>query len=498
MTYARIITTALMAILATASSTMAAEWHVGPMGAAGNKGAKDSPWDLRSVTAAEHNEVQPGDTVWLGLGTYSIAPPTAKGWERAYVCTLSGAPEKPIIFRATPGERVTIDGAISLQCNDVWFWGIQLTTSTPRPVDPDAPNDRPEGGFVTYKGSRCKFINCVLTNNNMGISWWVDAEDAETYGCIFEHNGWKGAAHSPGHDIYTQNLKGVKRIVDNIFWGGYGYGLHCYGSDRAFVNGYHIEGNILFSKGIDATPDGNTNTVVGSGNPSHNITFINNISYMPPTSNRVNTSLYYQRQPSVDLVCKDNYFAGGRFALVLGCWEKISGSGNTFFARSLVSMQPLDKLDPKRRGEYSWDNNEYIAGTWPKPFDIGWSVLEDTVDFKGWQTRTGLDKNSKWEETAWHAARGVKVFVRPNKYEPGRAHIAVLNWDRAQAMAVDLSGVLKQGQPYRIFNVQKLWDAPVAWGTYDGKPVAVPTLLSWTAPEMDAYLVLPTANGDAR
>jgi hypothetical protein len=63
---------------------------------------------------------------------------------------------------------------------------------------------------------------------------------------------------------------------------------------------------------------------------------------------------------------------------------------------------------------------------------------------------------------------------------------------------VNLSNVLKVGQTYRIFNVQRLWDEPVASGTYDGKEVAVPALLSWLAPEFDAYLVIPAAEGKGR
>ena len=73
-----------------------------------------------------------------------------------------------------------------------------------------------------------------------------------------------------------------------------------------------------------------------------------------------------------------------------------------------------------------------------------------------------------------------------------------MNWDRADKVSVDLSKALKKGQPYRIFNVQKLWDEPVAKGVYDEKPVEIPAMLSWTAPEFDAYLVLSTAEGDGR
>jgi hypothetical protein len=163
-------------------------------------------------------------------------------------------------------------------------------------------------------------------------------------------------------------------------------------------------------------------------------------------------------------------------------------------------LEYLEKVDPKRKGDYSWDKNTYVVGTWPWPFEFGWGLPPDEtlMDFAQWQEKSGLDKNSTLEQTPWHAPKGVKVFVRPNQYEPGRANVAVMNWDRVGEVSVDLSGALKQGQPYRIFNVQRLWDAPVASGVYDGKPVAVPTLLSWLAPEFDAYVVIPTAYGNSR
>ena len=37
---------------------------------------------------------------------------------------------------------------------------------------------------------------------------------------------------------------------------------------------------------------------------------------------------------------------------------------------------------------------------------------------------------------------GVKVFVRPNHYEPGRANITIYNWDKAATVDVSLAGIL--------------------------------------------------------
>jgi len=66
------------------------------------------------------------------------------------------------------------------------------------------------------------------------------------------------------------------------------------------------------------------------------------------------------------------------------------------------------------------------------------------------------------------AARQTAVFVRPNVYEAGRATVTVYNWSRLGAVSVDLSGIVPVGARYEVRNVQDLFGAPVASGTYAG------------------------------
>lgn len=496
---------AILVVITLSSSPLmayATEWYVTPSGTDQNKGTKENPWDLKSALAAEHKEVRPGDTIWVGKGTYSVAPPTAKGNDRYFICDLRGEQDRPIIVRAVPGERATIDGGIYETSCDVWFWGLEVMTSTPRPVErvESGRVNRPEGGFGASDGARCKWINCAAHDNNEGFRLWPSAVEAEVYGCMVYHNGWVGTDRGHGHGIYVQNTEGTKHIEDNILWNGYAFGLHAYGEIDHLVENIHAEGNILFANGVAGSPDGASNFIIGGTGPSKGISFIRNVSYMFPVTNCVNGRLYFAGRPNEDLVCKDNFLINGRFALQLGCWKKIQGSGNFMFARSLISIKPLDQVDAAQKGEYSWDDNEYVLSSWLWPFEFGWTYPPQdgkVMTLDEWREETGFDQRSR-VETADSWPRGVRVVVRPNKYEPGRAHIAVMNWDRAATVSVDLSTVLKKDQPYRIFNVQKLWDEPVAKGVYDGKPVEVPTLLSWLAPEFDAYLVLPSAEGDGR
>ena len=44
---------------------------------------------------------------------------------------------------------------------------------------------------------------------------------------------------------------------------------------------------------------------------------------------------------------------------------------------------------------------------------------------------------------------GVRTIVRPNRYESGRANIAIFNWDRQGSVNVDVSAAGAQEPPAR-------------------------------------------------
>ena len=69
---------------------------------------------------------------------------------------------------------------------------------------------------------------------------------------------------------------------------------------------------------------------------------------------------------------------------------------------------------------------------------------------------------------------GTQIFIRPNQYEQGRAHIVVYNWDLASTVNVDLSGLLNPGDVYEVRNGQNYFAPPVVSGTYNGGQVTLP------------------------
>ncbi|HET8633654.1 MAG TPA: Ig-like domain-containing protein [Gemmatimonadales bacterium] len=69
---------------------------------------------------------------------------------------------------------------------------------------------------------------------------------------------------------------------------------------------------------------------------------------------------------------------------------------------------------------------------------------------------------------------GQRVFVRPNKYEDGRANIIVYNWSDAGAASADVSSVLQPGDTYEVRAAQNFYGTPVARGTYGGGSISLP------------------------
>ncbi|TVP98262.1 MAG: hypothetical protein EA381_12820 [Planctomycetaceae bacterium] len=69
--------------------------------------------------------------------------------------------------------------------------------------------------------------------------------------------------------------------------------------------------------------------------------------------------------------------------------------------------------------------------------------------------------------------RAADIKLRPNRYDPRRAHLAVFNWRRDARVAVDLSSFLRVGEGYRILNVLDYDGQPVSAGSYDGRPIEV-------------------------
>jgi hypothetical protein len=449
-------------------------FYIAPNGTPDGDGSMLNPWDMETGLIA--SEVRPGDTIWLLGGTYRG---TFVSWHR-------GTAEAPVIIRAYPGERVVLDSGVGRKRSTItvmgqhtWFWGLEFTNSEAVRItqnEGSSPDDIQFGSGMNIGSSNAeeagvgvRLINSVIHNMTSGVGMWRYAVDAEVYGCIIYNNGWQGPDRGHGHGIYTQNQVGTKRIVDNIIFNQFGYGIHAYGSVDAFLDGFHVEGNILFNNGAlgrygtepGAAPQ--PNILIGGGAPASRAVVTNNMTYSS-FDFRENIELDYADTTNRDIAVTDNYAVGGSPVLALGPWEEARVTGNTLYGQSTLVNLPLPEThDPAR---YTWNNNTYYSAQ-TTPFRF----REQALTMNEWQQTTRLDSESR---LAAPRPNDVAVFVRPNRYEPGRAHIAVYNWTGQESVLLDVAALLQPGTRYEIRNVQNYFGEPAVSGTYDGAPIRLP------------------------
>ncbi len=402
--------------------------YAAPGGWSGGEGTQEQPFDLGTALSAK-SPVRPGGTVWLRGGTY----------RGSFTNGLTGTAEAPITVRPIPGEAVVLDGATSAEpvliVNGAWtvFRDFEVTNSDPRRLNPKVNR----GGGVEVHGPNTKVINLVLHDTGGGIGMWSDAVDAEAYGNIIYYNGWMGADRPHGHGIYTQNKTGTRRINDNVIFRQFGAGIHAYGSEEAYLDSIEVEGNVLFNNGMAG---GDFDILFGGGRIAKRPVFKANYTYDEPGAGAGNNLGY--DTGCEGLLMKDNYFG----AVKAGYAVQFVNCAGAVEDNVLVGI---------------------VRG-----IERGTIVGHSEVTTKYPKNQFNLEPPT-----------GQKVFVRPNRFQPGRAHVVVYNWDLAKQVRVDLGPVgIAPGSPFEIRDVQNLMDPPVVSGTYSGAPVMIPIGATTVAP----------------
>jgi parallel beta-helix repeat protein len=421
------------------------EYFVSPQGLATNDGSPERPLDLTTALAKD-SPVRAGQKIWLRGGTY----------RGGFVSAINGGEGAPIVVRNYQGERVILDGSnpdaqqhgIVLQVigTHTWFWGLELTFTNPtRPITANASSPN---GVYANESRDVKFINMILHDlpaQGMGI--WAESVDVEAYGNIIYYNG----TNDLDHGIYVQNMTDTKRIEDNIIFEQASHGLHAYGSSNAYLDNLYVSGNVIFNNGL-LRDEPQRNILIGGGRVAHEMTVRDNFTYFPPASAHGSNNLGYVAG-CADSIVTGNAFVGPNALTLVNCLPAMT---KNLFVGSLI---PPDLPQ-------EFNDNTYLPSL----------------------------------------PTGMQVAVRPNRYEPGRAHVVVYNWDLQTQISLDLSGAgLRTGQNYEIRDVENLFDQPILSGTYTGAPVTLPmtglrtAIPTWnhavmprhTLPEFGVFLVLP-------
>jgi parallel beta-helix repeat protein len=383
-------------------------------------GSPDNPLDLATALSGD-GPVRAGDTVWVRGGTY----------RGSFSSTLSGTAEAPIVVRQVPGQRVTIDSAgsgrdaLSIGGRDTWFWGFEITSSDPNRRTSERgswPADLQRGYGAVTRAPGIRLINLVVHDNANGLGVWSESIGSDLYGNLVYSNGWQAPDRAHGHGIYTQNQRGTRHLADNIVFNQFSHGIHAYGSEQAHLDNITLEGNIVFNNGaLAAEPEYVRNILIGGGRPAHNPRLVGNMTYFDTVKVSGENNVGHTAG-CVNLWARGNYLIGGR-PLIFGRCTTESFQGNTLYGRV-------------------------------------WEVWAAEHGDNHYYTETPTD---------------TRVFVRPNRCEQGRAHVAVYNWNALPRVSVDLSeAALVAGERFVVRDVQDYFGSPVAEGIYDGAPVSIP------------------------
>jgi hypothetical protein len=461
---------AIAAMLAFAALAAATEYHVTPTGTAGGSGSSGSPWDL--TTALAKTTVHGGDTIWVHGGSYP----------GGYTSSLTGATGNNILVRNYNNERASVEAAFTVNGANVTFWGLEILCSGPTRVSTSSAPTLDYGIAVYAVGVKC--INCIVHDTAEGFSAYNAAASGEYYGNLSYYNGYIGTDRAHGHGFYLQNISGIKYVEENFCGDNACEGMQIYGSGNASLIGFRVDGNVLYNTAwVKAGGNHQYNFIVGGGNQRRDVKLNNNYSYF--TANEGGTIDVSAYNVGQDLEVKDNVFVGGYGSFNIGLLTgPTTVTGNRIVHRpgEDLTMVWFDISAGGAASTYTWDNNQYFgSGYVGGCFRINSSGGGSYFSYDGWKSQTGFDANSVYSATM---PTGKWVYVRPNKYEAGRANITIYNFDKSGTVDVDLSPALTPGSTYVIRDAQNIFaTTPVKTGTYAGGTVPI-TMTGLTKPQL--------------
>jgi hypothetical protein len=416
-----------------ASFASAANWYAAPNGSPSGNGSINSPWDIKTALASG-NGVQPGDTIYLRGGTYSVCTTFTPDPYNPYciASTVAGSSSAPVTIRSAPGEWAVLDGVgpvltstgaiVMAKGSYVWYMDFEIkntNTFTRQTSQSGSFISNVDGWAIDVLSSHIKVINLVIHNVGAGgVGVFNNYDDIETYGNIIYYIGWQGPDRGHGHAVYQKDATNV-RIRNNIMFDQFDIGMQLYGGP---LPNYDVEGNTAFYNGTLSYSGSTIDLLLGddSGNIATSPIFLNNRTYST-MSQRANTTNIGFVSGCTNLTHNNNYYVGPTALALVNC-TVTSMTGNTFYGAT-------SGFSPS-----SYPGNTHYSS---------------------------------------HPS-GVQVFVQPNSYEAGRAYITVYNWDGQPSVPVDVSSVLSPGYTYEVLDAQYYHGAPVASGTYSGGSISIP------------------------
>ena len=426
------VSAATFALALFALPALAAEYHVTTNGSSSGNGSIGSPWSL-SYALKNDSQVQGGDTIWVHGGTYY----------GQYTSGLKGSSGNQILVRNFNGERATLDGVngnsqvLLINSSYTTYMGLEIMNSgtdrvAERPGMPDSqgnpnsswpyPDDMSRGDGIQFSNSSVvpgnKIVNMIIHDTRQGISVWAGATSVELYGNLVYNDGWQSSDRGHGHGLYAQNTSdGARRTVsDNIFWGQFSHGAQVYGSDAAYIDNYSLIGNVSF--GHQTTERG---LLIGGGNVGNRDIFDSNMVY--------NDQVQLGQYAGLDhATVRNNYIISNTSITAFRFQNTSCGAIEAFTGNTIIGSIDTSYCNPS---SFSGNN---ING----------------------------------------ANTGLKVFVRKNAHEVGRANITIFNPSGTGSVSVDLTSVGLASGEYQLHNAENYYGDVIDIDYSGSGPISIP------------------------
>ena len=420
-------------------------YYAAPDGSPNGDGSAAAPWDLQTALNGPH-ALGPGSTLWLRGGIY----------QGAFTSKLVGTAARPIIVRALPGERVTLDSrdaqtpagltapaalTISNKAHGGWYWGLEITNSSPSkdcPVQyalgaPLAPNC---GAGVIIGGSDNKLIDLVVHDTGRTcIGSELSDTSSEISGAVAYNCG-----QGNGHGIYTRNTGATTKVIrGNILADEAGYALQIFGA-TAPLKGFAVDGNVFVNDAVLAGGKGEDDP--SGGSVVENLALTNNFLYRSPLL------FGYHNDQNRDVTVTNNVLIspdGSQVPLTVKWFRQVAVSGNRFYSLSAGSTPFLHFVLPAGMSDltaYALAGNHYAAPApaagraAPPPAALA------VVDADGGASQrytaaqlqaAGLDRDATYDTTPTAPA----TALLPDPYDPERWVLVVDNYPRQPTVYFD-------------------------------------------------------------
>lgn len=275
-------------------------------------------------------KVRPGDRLLLKGGTYA----------GDFVCGLSGD-AKRITVMSYPGEWAVIDGSLQIIGENTTFSELEICYTGWRRRDEAEGANEAAIKSIYLNGTNNALTSCIIHDMRIGMYSGRDGVGSVMSGCLSYNNGYAGTVRGYGHGAYAMNRVGArKRIANNIFCGGFAYGIHCYDEVPECLTDIDITGNISFESGVLSGFSPRSNVLLGGYNViAKNCTISGNQTYHSKADGYENNLGYGGGADGV--VLADNYMPDG---LTKSQVVNVSETGNYYDMTDRVGIVQVSPL----------------------------------------------------------------------------------------------------------------------------------------------------------